>query len=164
MQALSKNPRHMAFVYNLVLNGGNKTQAYLDAGYEPASRETARSAAFTLSTDDRIQSAFKEVGQKMLGGLTTKAMSVLERLLDDPDPAINLKAALAVANRTGHHEKSEQLITVEHTVDVAKLRERAKELSERLGLALPPGIVDAEFVEVKEPDEVTGVEGLEDLL
>ena len=161
MQALSKNPRHMAFVYNLVMNGGNKSKAYIDAGYEPGNPNAGRVAAFILSTDERIQAAFKEVGQKMLGGLTIKSLAVLEKLLDDPDPAINLKAALAVANRTGHHEKSETLVTIEHTVDVEKLRARAKELSERLGIPLPPGIVDADFEEVT---ETTGAEGLEDLL
>lgn len=53
-------PKQKLFVDAYILNRGNATQAYIDAGYKAKNRKTAASAAYRLKSDKNIQEAIKE--------------------------------------------------------------------------------------------------------
>lgn len=53
-------PKQKLFVDAYILNRGNATQAYIDAGYKAKNRKTAASAAYRLKSDENILKAIAE--------------------------------------------------------------------------------------------------------
>jgi phage terminase small subunit len=100
-----------AFVVEFVSNGGIATKAAASAGY---SQQSARQIASQLLNKPHIQEAIRREQRKRLYGLGSKAMSVIESILDDEAaPAgVRLDAAKTVLDRCGltaETAKTEQL-------------------------------------------------------
>lgn len=90
------------FAEAYVAGGGNATQAAISAGYSPVS---ARQTASRLLHLPHVQEAIRRVQAHTLRGrLASKALAVLERVLDDDGaPAgVRVDAAKTVLDRAGH--------------------------------------------------------------
>ena len=89
------------FAEAYVLGCGNATQAAIDAGYSPASaRQTASRLLHTPHVQDAIRRA---QAHALKGRLASKALGVLEKILDDEKaPAgVRVDAAKTVLDRAG---------------------------------------------------------------
>lgn len=90
-----------AFAEAYVLGHGNATQAAIEAGYAPVSaRQTASRLLHTPHVQDAIRHAQAHV---LRGRLASKALGVLEKILDDDSaPAgVRVDAAKTVLDRAG---------------------------------------------------------------
>lgn len=90
-----------AFAEAYVLGHGNATQAAIEAGYAPAS---ARQTASRLLHTPHVQEAIRHAQAYVLRGkLASKALGVLEKILDDETaPAgVRVDAAKTVLDRAG---------------------------------------------------------------
>jgi phage terminase small subunit len=90
-----------AFAQAYVLGHGNATQAAIDAGYSPISaRQTASRLLHTPHVQEAIQRA---QAVTLRGRLATKALGVLEKVLDDENaPAgVRVDAPKTVLDRAG---------------------------------------------------------------
>jgi phage terminase small subunit len=89
------------FVEAYVLGHGNATKAAIDAGYSPAS---ARQTASRLLHAPHVQEAIRRAqAHGLKGRMATKALGVLEKILDDESaPAgVRVDAAKTVLDRAG---------------------------------------------------------------
>lgn len=89
------------FAEAYVLGSGNATQAAISAGYSPVS---ARQTASRLLHTPHVQEEIRRAQARLLRGqLATKALGVLEKILDDDKaPAgVRVDAAKAVLDRAG---------------------------------------------------------------
>ena len=48
-------PKHKNFCLNYVSNNGNASQAYIDAGFDVNSRQSAKAAAFRWVNEEEIK-------------------------------------------------------------------------------------------------------------
>lgn len=90
-----------AFAEAYVLGHGNATQAAIQAGYSPVSaRQTASRLLHTPHVQDAIQRA---QAVTLRGRLASKALGVLEKVLDDDNapPGVRVDAAKTVLDRAG---------------------------------------------------------------
>lgn len=89
-----------AFVVAYVANGGNGTQAAIEAGY---SEQSARQQAFALTHNPRVVAAIQTEQRRTFARIANKAIVVLEGFLDDKTaPAgVRLDAARTVLDRAG---------------------------------------------------------------
>ena len=147
--------RQRAFVIALLDTGGiNHTKAAQLAGYEGGT-DSLRVTAHRVFHDERVQAAIREEANRRLHAASGLAVCVLVEIASSsPQPKDRIKAAQAILNRTGMHEKTEHKVT---TTDISKTDEelvkRAKELAKQFGmdesqLLGDMGIVDAEYTEV----------------
>ena len=93
--------QQQAFAEAYVLGHGNATQAAVEAGYSPVS---ARQTASRLLHTPHVQEAIRRAQAHVLRGrLASKALGVLEKILDDDDaPAgVRVDAAKTVLDRAG---------------------------------------------------------------
>lgn len=93
--------QQQAFAEAYVLGNGNATQAAIAAGYSAVSaRQTASRLLHTPHVQDAIR---KAQAHALKGRLATKALGVLEKILDDEDaPAgVRVDAAKTVLDRAG---------------------------------------------------------------
>jgi phage terminase small subunit len=93
--------QQQAFAQAYVLGHGNATQAAIEAGYSPVcARQTASRLLHTPHVQDAIQRA---QAVTLRGRLATKALGVLEKVLDDDNaPAgVRVDAAKTVLDRAG---------------------------------------------------------------
>lgn len=93
--------QQQAFAEAYVLGHGNATQAAIDAGYSPVSaRQTASRLLHTPHVQDAIRSA---QAHALRGRLASKALGVLEKVLDDDAaPAgVRVDAAKTILDRAG---------------------------------------------------------------
>lgn len=93
--------QQQAFAEAYVLGRGNATQAAIDAGYSAIS---ARQTASRLLHTPHVQNAIRRAQAHALKGrLASKALGVLERILDDESaPAgVRVDAAKTVLDRAG---------------------------------------------------------------
>lgn len=89
------------FAVELVANGGNITRAAIRAGYSPKS---ARQIGQHLLDKPYVQQEIRREQQRCLGGrLASKALSVLEGILDDSEapPGARVDAAKTILDRAG---------------------------------------------------------------
>lgn len=89
------------FVTHFVANGGNATQAARDAGY---SEDSIRQIAYKLMRKPHILSAIQEEQLcAVTGRLGSKALAVLEAVMDDKDAPVGARvdAAKTVLDRGG---------------------------------------------------------------
>ena len=97
---MSADMQH-AFAVELVANGGNITQATISAGYSPKS---ARQIGQHLLDKPHVQQAIRREQQRSIGGrLASKALRVLEQILDDPQAPYGARvdAAKTILDRAG---------------------------------------------------------------
>ena len=119
MSALTE--RQQRFVVALALQGSRDfTAAARSAGYSPDKPTVAQVTGSRLAHDPRIQEAMFEYAQRQMqtGGLI--AVDIVMDIATNPQHKDQLKAAVALLDRTGLHAKSEHKVTVE---DVSKTDE-----------------------------------------
>ena len=93
--------QQQAFAEAYVLGNGNATQAAIQAGYSAVS---ARQTASRLLHTPHVQNAIQRAQAVTLRGrLATKALGVLEKILDDDNapPGVRVDAAKTVLDRAG---------------------------------------------------------------
>lgn len=171
MQALTKRQR--AFVQAMLDTGmTNHTRCAMMAGYT-GTDGTLRVAGHRLAHDERIQSAIQEEAKKRMQSGVIMAVGVLQNIAETPGHKDQLKAAMAIMDRSGLHAVSENKTVHEVSFDekgaIARIRALCLETGQDPRLVLGAyGYVDAEFEEVKAlpetPKIITGYEGLEDML
>jgi phage terminase small subunit len=89
------------YAVQFVLTGGNGAEAARRAGFAP---DTAAQAAYRLSRLPHVQSAIRNEQERILKGqLATKALGVLEKIMDDDSapPGARVDAAKTVLDRAG---------------------------------------------------------------
>lgn len=104
-----------AFVEAFVANGGNSAKAARQAGY---SVKSARQIGGRLSRNPAIQKLIHAEQQRLIGGnLCSKALGVLERILDDPSAPYGARvdACRLVLDRGGH--AAGRAVEPQHTQD-----------------------------------------------
>jgi len=92
---------HSGFAVAYVANAGNATQAAIAAGYSPHS---ARQIGSRLTKNQTVQRLIREEQQRVIGGrLCSKALQVLEQIMDDPEAPYGARvdAAKTVLDRGG---------------------------------------------------------------
>lgn len=87
-----------AFVRNLVGNGGNRTQAALDAGYSP---KCAREQAYELMRIPHVMQAVLEHSMAEFISNAPRAQATLIDLLDGKSEYVRLEAAKDLLDRAG---------------------------------------------------------------
>lgn len=144
-----------AFAEAYVLSSGNATQAAVAAGYSPVS---ARQTASRLLHTPHVQEAIRRAQAHALRGrLASKALGVLEKILDDDSaPAgVRVDAAKTVLDRAGlaAARTPESELTTEkppHEMTIAELDDFIRQSRRRLDMmgakatALVDDLEDAE--------------------
>lgn len=137
MKALASD-RQRAFVYALVKNGGkNYQRSFLEAGYTAGTNNTAAANAHRLAHDARVQEAVREEAQRQMGAAGIAATSFLTAILNEDipaKPAIRMKAALAIMDRTGLHPTTEHKVTVEKQMSHEEKQAHALRMAQALGI------------------------------
>lgn len=102
-----------AFVIDYVFNGGNATKAVASVGY---SESSARQIASQLLGKPHIQEAIRKEQQRKLSGLGSKALSVIESILDDEKApyGVRLDAAKTVLDRCGLSAQTAKFAPLEY--------------------------------------------------
>jgi len=98
--------RERVFVWHLVCNGGNGTEAAKAAGYADVGA-ACRVRAHELRAKPRVIDAIHECGWRLLGSIGGSAIYALEQLVLKPEHPDHFKAVTAVLSRIGFHEKSQ---------------------------------------------------------
>ena len=159
-----------AFIYAIVICGGDYTEAALAAGYGKKSdtrelaRDAAQQAAYNLLRRERVLEAISEEAKKRLRSGALIAADKLLTLLNDPNLSAKDKARVAseLLDRAGLVVA--QKIEVEHKSEkeaevVGQITQLAKELgldpARLLGHGAPQIVTDAEFTEVREADDLS---------
>jgi phage terminase small subunit len=155
------------FVYALVEYGGDATKAAAHAGYSKGNGNHQSVAAHRNMHDPRVLLAIREEADKRIRGGALLGASVLIELTKYADKdSVRLKAAVELLNRTGlsfvqkhevvhKDERSDRELEAYITLIARKHGLRPVEL---LGYDPEKEAIDADF------EDVTGEEGLEDLL
>lgn len=113
---------------------GNPTQWARTAGYSDV-KEGAKVRAHGLAHDPRIAEAADEVARQHLGTMgPVLGLAVAIRIAKNPKHPKQLRAAEMLLNRVGLHEKTEHLVTVDHSVNAAGMVERIKAAAALLGV------------------------------
>ena len=95
------NPQQANFVAAYVAGSGNATRAAITAGYSP---DAARQTASRLLSLPHVQEAIRREHNRLLRGpLASKALGVLERIMDDESAPYGARvdAAKTVLDRAG---------------------------------------------------------------
>lgn len=164
------NPRQRAFVLAALTTGKYAPALWAKmAGYRGDDNVLAVTG-HRLAHDKAVQEAMHEESVRRLASGKIYAVSVLLDLCTTADKdSVRLKAAEAILNRSGLHERTEHKTTVEHTISDRAMIDRIKVLAGRLGLD-PVKLLGSAGVPVEEPvdaefEEVpSSTEGLEDVL
>lgn len=152
------NEQQQRFVCALSVFGGNRTEAYMWAGYNVTNKNSASAAASRLHAQDEIKDAIREEAIRRLDTAPLLAISTMVRLAGGTDDKLALKASEMILDRTGFHGKTEHLVVHEDKRTSAELikfiqeRGAANNIDVNKWLGLPaPAVMDAEFSEV-DPD------------
>src|SRR6266436_1019138 len=129
-------PREQAFVWFMVCNGGNATNAAISAGYSDKS-DAAKVRAFELRHKAKIIEAIHECGWRHLGSLGLTAIHALETLVLKSDHPDHFKAVTAVLSRIGFAEKSLIDHNHRHTVELSHTDAALEALSYLRSMAVP---------------------------
>jgi len=179
LQAL--NPRQRRFVWAMLSNGGNQTDAARRAGYGGSSEQSMRATGHRLAHDEKIQKAILEESHKYAGARLYKWMEDIAQIAGDvtQPAAARLQAYKMLLPRGGSIERTEHTVNVNRggEMSVPQMIAHIKRLASDLGVDYRPMLqkfgygdaVDVDFVEVPAAPAqlqapITGAEGLEDLL
>jgi phage terminase small subunit len=180
-----------AFVENLFIHSGNNAMAAREAGYGvPHSGEGRSSSqamariAYTLLHDPRIIAARNEMQKLLRRQYGPKALSVIGRILDDPQHKDAYKAAdkiLELEDATVQKTETTVTVKVDHTKDaldtlrymksIGATREMLEAHFGFSGLSRyeellaiedrkSANVIDGEFTEVKSIDPMLGLDDL----
>lgn len=170
MQALT--PKMRAFVQAMLdLGMTNHTRCAMIAGYSAASEGALRVAGHRLAHDERVQAAIQEeAGRRMKSG-AIMATNVLQTIAETQGHKDQLKAALAILDRSGLHAVSESRQTHEVVFDEKGAVVKIVELCKLTGqdpqklLGAYNIVLDAEYTEIApetEEEPFDPLAGLED--
>lgn len=162
MKALP-NDRWRTFVLHYC-SSHNTVEAYTIAFNhpEPEKRDACRANGCRLLHDERVQEAVREVAQRQLRTLAPLAVKVFEDVARNPQvaPGDRVRAAQAIADRTGLHAVTETVKTTRIGQDPnqnIRIADMAKALgidvSVLLGRRIEPPTIDLTATEV-EPEPV----------
>ena len=170
MEAL--NERQREFVRCCVEHPNyNATQLAELAGYK-GSPEAMRVQGHRLRHNEGVIAAINEVASKRLRGAGLLGVSVMVEIASNPAHKDQLKAATALADRTGFHALSEHKVTVEDKRPQTKKEMIAAivQLGREQGMSdeeikkwTGGEIIDAEFTEVIPATDAEIVAQMEDL-
>jgi phage terminase small subunit len=134
MRAL--NPAQRRFVRAAITYPtGKDWQIAKAAGYSDKSYGALRVTAWRLFHDERILAALQEEAAKRLRASAVLGASVLAEIARTPGHPDQLKAATALLNRIGFHEKTEHVMKVTHTDMTGEaMMARIEALAVRLGV------------------------------
>jgi hypothetical protein len=82
-----------------------------------------------------VLGAVEEVARQALLGLAPLAIAAAKSILEDCRHPGHLRAIEMVLDRTGHFARTEHKVTVEHSMDTARLEEIALRMAKELGVA-----------------------------
>ncbi len=158
------NERQRKFVWAMLETGQvNHSSCARAAGYE-GDQDTIKGTAYRLAHDEDIQAAIQETARKAMGAAQLVATSHLILIAENPAHKDQLSAIKELLNRSGLGAVTEHKISVTHSTDRADTIRQVAMLAREQGLdptklLASYGVpIDAEF------SEVTGVEGLEDVI
>lgn len=125
------------------------------AGYKDGSNGSLRVAAHRCFHDEKVLAAISEEAARKLRASAFLGAAVLANIARDPKHPDQLKAATALLNRIGFHEKTEQVVNVNHRDMTGEaMVARIEALASRLGLdARPllgvnaPTLIEGEVIE-----------------
>ena len=167
MRALLPQQRKFVLACQMLGSTDNKRAALL-AGYGGQGKhgmQTAANAGWRLAHDERVQKAMLEEAGKRIGGLRFRALDVLREIVDSTKakPAIKMRAALAVLDRTGMPAMTEQKMTVTHEVGpqalvLSKIREMIRINPKMREMLEAPVLKMIEYEEAKERCEIVDAE------
>jgi hypothetical protein len=143
-------PRQARFVRNL-LAGMRKAQAAIEAGYEPSN---ADNTAARLQGYPHVAAAIRDGAEARLkAGAHLGVRALLDLVENAASEDVRLRAATALLDRGGMPlvKQSEVHPTVTDRRTDRELLEHARQLAKQLGVAMPAGIVDADFAPVERP-------------
>lgn len=163
------NDHMRAFVQCFVDTGGRSaTEAARMAGYSDNSSLSLRVHANRLAHDSRIQAAIQEQARNMMTAAAVMAVGTITTIAANPTHKDQLRAALAILDRTGLHAMTENKTTVEVSINrdeqirevIAMCKEVGMDPRKVLG---ERGIVlDAEFQVVSDKAALPAPKPLED--
>lgn len=138
--AILDDPRHEKFVFELVVNNENQTDAYINAGFNVKDRKVARASAARLLAKDSIRARRKE-------------------MLTELQARNELKAELKAINK-----RENEVLTLEaHMANLLTLRDKAID-ADKIGDAIKAEVKRGELrkfyvkqVEVGEVGEFDGM-------
>ena len=132
-----------------------------EAGYGDSTLVSARVTGYRLMHNEKILAAINEEASKRLRGSGILGVSVMMQIAANPAHKDHLKAATALADRTGFHALSEHKVTI----DDKRPKSRKEMVQQMIAMGREQGmsndqikvfgageIVDADFVEVSEVD------------
>lgn len=171
MLAITENRR--GFVVAMLETGGqNHAQAAFAAGFGGA-MESAKVAACVMMRDPLVLAAMREEADRRLRSGAILGASVLVEIASNQMHKDRLKAATELLNRSGLIVEQTHRVIHEDNRSDAELERAVLAMATKYGMdpakllgdatkkvAVAANAIDAEFVEV----ELTGAEGLEDLL
>jgi phage terminase small subunit len=143
-------PRERKFVQHL-LDGLGKRDAAVAAGYPPGS---AAVNASRLLSRERVLTLLREGAEKKLhAGAAIGANVLLELAEKAKSEDVRLRAAAALLAHSGLQPVTKHQTThvIEDRRTDRELLEHARALAKQLGVAMPAGIVDAQFSEIQPP-------------
>jgi len=156
---LALSPQRQRFVAELCFGPagyGSEIRAARCAGWtgnEAALKVTASRALH----NPKVQAALKEVGFRQIRAASLNAIRNIEAIANDlTNPAVALKANLALIDRAGLGVETVHTMKVEHShhvaIDAQKALERIRELAVKAGVpALPaPAVIDVEAEEISD--------------
>lgn len=162
MQGLSPLMRRFVIAYCEHPNYDH-SQLAQEAGYSAASKGSLKVTGHRLMHDERVIAAINEEASKRLRGSGLLGISVMMQIAANPAHKDQLKAATALADRTGFHALSEHKVTV----DDKRPQTKAEMIRAIVALGREQGlsdeeikkwtggeIVDAEFSEIDPVDAV----------
>jgi hypothetical protein len=158
MQALPSE-RHRAFVralYQVKPGHGAAVKAAKLAGFgtPTSSAQSMATISSRLSHDERVLEAIAEEDSKRIRGVAPRAISALERLVENPKHKDHARGIAMVLDRvhpveTTHHVKVEHDATPNFK-ETAQVLERIAQLAAKFSVRLPAApIIDGEIVETK---------------
>jgi phage terminase small subunit len=162
--------KQQRFVLALAQVGGNAKKACLLAGYSPgddANHNHLGVEGWRNMHNKKVLAAIREVADQRIHGGGILAASVLVEIAMDPMHKDRLKAAVELANRGGlEHVQKHEVLHKDERLDpevVANIIRLAREqgVNPQKYLGYDP---DKEAAIEGEFEDVTGMEGLEDLL
>jgi len=131
--------KQQAFAVNYALNGGNGTQAALEAGYGETSahvraHEMLQMTSVLNEIDRQTRAYIRKLGPKaiaIIAELAVKAQS----------ESVKQACAIDLANRSGY--KLPQVIEMKDNIHGEEMDQRIMELLKQLGDSLDPAILQA---------------------
>lgn len=95
MTTMSDKPKftqkQKAFVKEVTVNQTNPTQAVINAGYKPGSRNNASNMASQLMAQPKIKNALAEALDKKYPNIAGKSVDIIWQCLNDPDAKYETK-------------------------------------------------------------------------